>query len=165
MPTVNITVAGMEKPKPGKERGRIKDKDGVIYQIKPVLMAMMNMDSAYEITYEDQTYTPPGSSDILKFRVINSLTPAIGGASAPPAAPRAYNPTLSTGTHNDDKERQLKDERIAALAILKTKTGEIGDMEGSFSNLKLSALAWRKFLKWQKSVSSDMDGDEVPYDR
>jgi hypothetical protein len=150
----------MENPKPGKKRGRVKDKDGVVYQISPVLMAMMKMESTYEITFTDETFTPPGSTDTLKYRVIESLTPAIGGASAPPpqqAAPR-YNPPGNMGS--DDK-----DESIATLAIIKCQQLPVGDRAGILHALKASALAWRDFKKWQKSVSSDMDGDEVPYDR
>lgn len=164
MPTVNITVAGIEGPKSGKKRGRVKDKDGTVYQISPVLLAMMKMDSTYEITYTDESFTPPGSNETLKYRVIESLIPAIGGViGLPPdpraGAPRQYTPPPASAASDD------KDESIATLAIIKCQQLPVGDRAGIFHALKASALAWRDFKKWQKSVSSDMDGDEVPFDR
>lgn len=163
MPTVNITVSGIEGPKPGKSRGRVKDKDGRIFQISPVLLAMMKMNSTYEITYTDESFIPPGSNEELKYRVIESLIPAIGGVTGLPpdpraAAPRQYTPPPAS-TASDDK-----DESIATLAIIKCQQLPVGDRAGIFHALKASALAWRDFKKWQKSAGSEMD-DEVPFDR
>lgn len=155
MHTMTIEVQGKSDPEKGKKRGRVKDASGMIFQADPSILASMVVGSRYDIEYSDEEFKD------FKYRVISevnevgkdSMTSVV--PAKPAAPPRRPDPPVYSST---------KDEDISVLAILKSQQIKGGDREAIFHCLKQSALAWRDFKKWQKTLASDMD-DEIPYDK
>jgi hypothetical protein len=166
MPVVIAQVTGAEGPKAGKKRGRIKDANGMLYQITPELARNVALGSTYSIEYTDEEFKD------LKYRVVQSIIPAMAGqqaitpqaiaAQSNAAAQAAQSPYLPPAPYN-----ATKDEDIATLAIAKPQLEKInpGDRVTGLHILKQSAMMWRDFKKWQKlgpqTVAEDMD-DGLP---
>lgn len=152
MPTVRIQVAGTEGPQAGKKRGRIKDTSGTLYQALPSFLGMVQIGGTYDLTYKDDSFN--GTS----FRVVEGVTPAIGGApiapqttqsySAPPprqAQPRSYEPV------SDDRG-----DDIATMAIVKEWIGRIpvGDTAAVVHALRAARRAWKTFKANPDNIES-----------
>jgi hypothetical protein len=166
---MTIEVQGKADPEKGKKRGRIKDASGMIFQADPSILASVVVGSKYDIQYSDEEFKD------FKYRVISevnevgkdSMTSVVQAAPQrrdmppPPLNPQAQ---LNAGTRAGLYRDSTKDEDISVLAIMKSQQIPPGDRAVIFHALKASALAWRDYKKWQKTLASDMD-DEIPYDK
>ena len=181
MPVVIANIVGAEGPKSGKKRGRIKDTNGILYQITPELARTMGVkfrssdgvwilpesNPPYSVEYTDEVFM--SGTNELKYKVVQSIVPAMPGQTVPTAPPSMPNkpPITPPQTYVPAPQPNIKDEDIATLAIAKPQLEKInpGDRVTALHILRESALAWRDFKKWQKlgpqTVAEDMD-DGLP---
>jgi hypothetical protein len=181
MPVVIAQIIDSTPPKKEGEsnRGRIKDANGILYQVTKSIAGKVGIDlkartgcgNTYSIEYKDDTFTTPEGVE-QKFRVVQSIVPALAGqqaitpqaiaAQSNAAAQAAQSPYPPAAPYN-----ATKDEDIATLAIAKPQLEKInpGDRATGLHILKQSAMMWRDFKKWQKlgpqTVAEDMD-DNLP---
>jgi len=109
MPSAVINITEMAMPAPGKKRGRVKDRDGTIYQIDPGMLAGVKNGDTCEISFYDDEFKG------MKFRVIETIKSMMTGAAPGPGsmapssrpAPMHANPIIN------------KDELIFVEALIK----------------------------------------------
>ena len=141
MPVVQVTIAEKADPVLGKKRGRVKDTEGRIFQVPPMMLDMVHVGGTFELSYKDDSYGD------TKFRVIEGIKPMAGAA---PSTQQTATPRPSPMASTTPAYDQYKDESISVLAIIKCQQLPVGDRAGILHALKASALAWRDFKKWQK---------------
>lgn len=148
MPTVRIQVAGTEGPQYGKKRGRIKDTNGALYQALPSFLGMVQIGGTYDLTYKDDSFN--GTA----FRVVEGVTPAIGGQPGgvtpiTPGGPMPMPPPQARPAQNYGAPQQedARGDDIATMAIVKEWIGRIpvGDAGAVAHALRSARRAWKMF--------------------
>jgi len=77
MPTINLTIAGSERPAAGKKRGRIKTPEGQLFQVEPAdldhtLLPKLLIGKTYEVTYRDDSYNNNAFRVVESYKETNS---------------------------------------------------------------------------------------------
>jgi len=106
MPSAVINITEMAMPAPGKKRGRVKDRDGTIYQIDPGMLAGVKNGDTCEISFYDDEFKG------MKFRVIETIKSMMSGGPVP-------TPTRLATIHTSDTPQINKDELIFVEALIK----------------------------------------------
>ncbi len=154
MPAMTITVAAKSAPAPGKKRWRVKNQEGMVFQVDPNLAPSLDLNKTYDITYKNDSYNN------TTFRVLETVKES----SAPTAA--NVSAQASEGRRAGYIEDPKKAEDIAVLAIVKEWVGRIGvgDTAGLEHALRSARTAWRRHQTSKietGAVDPDLN-DELP---
>jgi hypothetical protein len=82
MPEVEIEVAYVNQPGPGRKRGSVKSANGQYYGVDPGMLGLFQQGGRYKIFYEDNEFKGKIYSVVKTVSPLAAPTPSTGGKSA-----------------------------------------------------------------------------------
>lgn len=149
MPTVTLTVKYVNPPKPGKNRGSIKDTDDVIYGVFGDKLHQFEAGKTYDIDYTEQDVNG------VTYRTVKSVTPLSSGAPKSSAS----TPSSGGGSYRETSARDA--ERMFVCSIL---NAAIQGQQVEFNRQRVGAAVAMLRGVWQETFGQ-ADGITLPQQR